>query len=106
MDEDLKAKLALWREVITKRITTSERVCLTPCFVFAVSFELTDGTLVYDCHLYDGSGVAEEEKLTFVGQFTPPQFCPSTPMFFRKGLYAHLETNVASMTIMYISIRE
>lgn len=106
MEEISEERLAFWRQVITERVTASGQVCLTPCFVFAVSVEPTDGSAAIDAHLYDGHSTAEREKLTFTSLEGHPQFCPSVPMFFRRGLYAYLETNVASITVMYLSIRE
>lgn len=106
MEETLDERLAFWRQVITERVTASGQVCVTPCYVFAVSVEATDGSAVIDAHLYDGHSTAEKEKITFTNQYAHPQFCPVVPMFFRRGLYAYLETNVASITVMYLSVRE
>lgn len=106
LGENLEEILAQYRKVITERVTASGQVCLTPCFVFAVSVEPTDGNAVFDAHLYDGHSVVSREKLTFTTQNASPIFCPCVPMFFRRGLYVYLETNVASITVVYLSVRE
>lgn len=102
MNEQTKAVLELSKACSVRRLTASGLVSHKPCFVFYVNICPTDGAALYEGAVHNGETSGAEVLLDIERQYGQdnPKFL--VPMYFNKGIYLALTTNMKSITIQYL----
>jgi len=101
-----KEELASWKEWAWARVTVSGRVCNTPCFLAHVCFT-ADSAGNATAAVYDGHGELEEVVIDIAAlqhDETDERFDP--PLYLRRGLYVKLGSNVTSLFVHFLPLRE
>lgn len=90
-----------WAEWITRNISINQILCPSPCFVTHICLSSTTGG-VSTTSVYNGVDANAELKL-YLAALQSTHFTDdfSIPVYFDKGLYVALGSNVASFVIQY-----
>jgi len=101
---DLKESeiLKISKECFTEYVTASRTVTAKPCWVFNVIIDPINAILVTQCYLRNGEMLASEILVGIATQFSNPDHIGGFPMYFNKGLYVELNTNLTGMTVQYL----
>lgn len=102
MNDQCKAMLEFSKACSVRRLTVSGVVSSKPCFVFFVSFCPEDGAALYEGAIHNGETANAEVLLDGESQYGQSKYHGCIPMYFNKGLYLALTTNMKSITIQYL----
>jgi hypothetical protein len=94
------------RAIHTERITASQIVSRVPALVFGMALSASSvGPAT--ASVYDGHGTSESicmDLAAITGHTDLREFNP--PVWFRKGIYVTIGSNVTSVVIRYVPFRE
>ena len=92
-----------WKNIAFEVIHEDRNLCNIPAFVFFVSIH-SDGGGESDAVLHDGQSIDPDQhhfQLYCADErFRGEHFMP--PLYFRKGLFVKIGTNVESVTVQYL----
>ena len=94
--------LELSRLATTELITASRLVSAKPVWLLFVSFCPTDGAALYEGSLQDSETTLVDTLIDAEAQYGQCKAQLHTPMYFNKGLYVTLTTNMKSITVQYL----
>jgi len=95
--------LKLAKEASVEYVTGSRAVTAKPCWILNVIVDPTDATLVTQGYLRNGEMIASEILVGLASQFSHPTHIPAFPLYFNRGLFVELNTNIAGVTVQYIN---
>jgi len=102
MNEFALDMLLLSRLCSTVRMTSSGSISAKPCFVFFVGACPTDGAALYEGAVHNGETSNGDILVDIEAQYGQRQYIGDFPMYFNKGIYVALTTNMKSITIQYL----
>jgi len=96
-----KEELAELKLIRPERVTATRGVCQTPCLLYSCSIA-SDGVGEADGQIWNGHGLGDEllydlycvDEMGFIFSF-------SYPVYFSRGLYVVVGTNVTAITVQY-----
>lgn len=94
--------LKLSKEAITEYVTSSRKITAKPCWVFLVLLNPEDAALVSQAYIRNGETSSSEIILAPASQFGYNNPIGPIPVYFNKGIYVDLDTNITGMTIQYL----
>ena len=102
MLDPVKAYLDLSKECITEYVTSSGMVTSKPCFIFDVVVSPTDADTKSIAYLRNGELVTSPILINFSARNAHPLQAACLPIYFTRGLYVELNTNVVGVTVHYL----
>jgi len=102
MNEYAKAILELSKACSVRRFEASSVVTAKPCYVFFISACPTDGAALYEGALHNGESSSDENLLDIESQYAQDYYEFYPPLYFNRGLYLALTTNMKSITVQYL----
>lgn len=102
MNEFAKAILDLSKACSTRRVTASGMVSSKPCFIFAISGCPTDPGVAFLAEVHNGETSSAEVLMDMATHYREARVYPYIPLYFNRGIYLALTTNVKSITIQYL----
>ena len=94
--------LKLSKEASTEYVTGSRKVTQKPCWVLNVVAHPTNAGAVTLGYLRNGEIVTAEILYAYASQYSFPTHMGILPIYFNKGLYIELNTNLTGMTVQYL----
>ena len=94
--------LKISKECSTEYVTSSRRVTSKPCWVFLVLLNPEDAVLVSQAYIRNGETSSAEIILAPASQFGYNNPIGPIPVYFNKGIYVDLATNITGATIQYL----
>ncbi len=103
---DLETLRGYWKDTEYDRVVADKKVCNRPCFLYAAHLVAGAGgaatAVIRDGHDTGGEAVVDLAALTSSND--PRRFDP--PIFFKKGLYVDIGSNVTSVLVHFMPARE
>ena len=101
MDDYVKGLLDFSRHCSTEYITGSRMVTSKPCFLCKVLVAPTTIGTASRVYLRNGEIISDDVLLNLGSQYAHPTHDGDIPIYFNKGLYVELNTNVVGVTVQY-----
>uniref|UniRef100_A0A6H1ZNK0 Uncharacterized protein n=1 Tax=viral metagenome TaxID=1070528 RepID=A0A6H1ZNK0_9ZZZZ len=101
MKEYAEGVLDLSEHCSTEYITGSRMVTAKPCYVFKVLVAPTTIGTASRVYARNGEAVTSPIVLDLGAQYAHPTHDGELPIFFNRGLYIELNSNVAGVTVQY-----
>jgi len=102
MNEFAKALLELSKECTTEYVKSSRCITADPCWVFNITCNPTNAGAATTAYLRNGELISSNILLTIVSQYFYPNLVNMLPIYFNKGLYIELNTNLTGVSIQYL----
>jgi len=102
-EEFAKGILDLSKHCSTEYITGSRKVTHKPCYLFKVVVAPTTIGTASRAYLRNGETSSGEILLDLASQYAHPTHGDEFPIYFNKGLYVELNTNVVGVTVQYFT---
>ncbi len=92
-----------WKQVAWESVHEDRLLSAVPCFIFAMSIH-SDGGGEADAIVYNGQAADPDNDhfQLFCADERYRQSAWMPPLFFHKGIYVDIGTNVDSVTIQYL----
>jgi hypothetical protein len=102
---DLEAMKAYWKEMETEETSVDIKISNGPCFLSAAHLTASSGGAA-TAIIRDGHDTTGEAKiyLSALTSATDPRFF-SPPLYFKRGLYIDLASNVTSVLVHFLPAR-
>ena len=100
-----EAILELGKACSLVMMTASGQITPGPSYIFSFDLSPDNAAAVWQLDIYNGENAAGEHKFCMEGQFVPRHLCYSTPLYFRRGIYVALTTNICSVTVQFLPRR-
>lgn len=94
--------LQLSKECVTENISASRLITSKPCFIFGVNIIPTTPSTVAILYLRNGELVTSDILIGFKGVDGMLTYAPILPVYFNKGLYLELNSNVGQSSVQYL----
>ena len=101
MNEFAEGILDLSRHCFTQYITSSRVVTAKPCFLFKVLIAPTTVGTATRGYIRNGETIAADIVLNLGAQYAHPTHDGDIPIYFNRGLYVELNSNVVGVTVQY-----
>lgn len=103
---DLETRELYWKELEYDRTAVDKKICNRPVFLYAAHLVASAGgvatAVIRDGHDTGGEPVVDLAALT--SSCDPRRFDP--PLYFKKGLYVDVGSNVTSVLVHFMPARE
>lgn len=94
--------LELSRMATTEYMTGSKTVSDKPCWVLSVVTAMTNTNTGAILYLRNGETILSDILLNWSAKCANPSHNAPYPLYFNRGLYVELNTNVAGVTVQYL----
>ncbi|MBA7601428.1 hypothetical protein ES703_08501 [subsurface metagenome] len=101
MEDYSKAILDLSKHCSTEYVTGSRRVTHRPCYLFKALVAPTTAGVATRAYLRNGETSSANILLDLAANYAHPTHGDEFPIYFNKGLYVELNTNVIGVTVQY-----
>ena len=102
MNEYIKPILEVSKACVTVRKTASGLVTHRPAYVFFISSCPTDGAALYEGAVHNGETSGADVLIDIERQYGQDHSQLALPVYFNRGIYLALTTNMKSITIQYL----
>lgn len=102
MLDSIKACLDLSKLCTTEYVTSSRMVTTKPCWIFDIVISPTDADSKSIAYMRNGEIATSDILMNFSARYSHPLQAACLPMYFSKGLYVELNTNVVGVTVQYL----
>jgi hypothetical protein len=94
------------KAIVTERVTADGCICESPAFIFHLAIA-SDSNGAATATIYNGSSPKAEQKIdmtTIDDYYSQHDYWP--PMFFSRGIYVDVGSNVSSVIVRYHSHKQ
>jgi len=103
MNDFIKGILDLSKSCSTEYITGSRKVTHKPCYLFKVLVAPTIIGTASRAYLRNGETSSADILLDLASQYAHPTHEGELPIYFNRGLYVELNSNVVGITVQYFT---
>ena len=103
MFASMKECLEASKKCSTEYVTSSRMVTSRPCFIFDIVISPTDADAKSIAYLRNGETINAGILMNFSARYSHPLQAACLPMYFNKGLFVELNTNVVGVTVQYLT---
>lgn len=94
------------KELQTVRVVSSAIVSKGPCILLCVHVAPSTQGNVYAVEVYNGENAQGVQMYDYRGQYSPESTQFGWPIYCNRGLYLALSTNLTSVTVTILPLRD